>query len=189
MAQDIQVIDNFLTEEEFQPLSEYLLGPSCPWSFNEGIINPGIPKDSWQMVHTFYVGPQISPALEFMYPIIGKLDPLVLLRIKANLIPKAPLITVTKPYHEDWNGLSKQGISYMTGILYVNTCNGYTEFQNGEKVDSVANRFVSFPGDMYHGGSTTTNDIKRVVVNINWIPEPKNSNIAVPVPVLKGLYA
>ena len=76
----------------------------------------------------------------------------------------------------------------MTGILYVNTCNGYTEFKNGEKVDSVANRFVTFPGDMYHGGSSTTNDIKRVVVNINWIPEPnRKSNIAVP--VLKGLYA
>lgn len=188
MAQDIQVIDNFLKDEHFEPIAEYLLGPTCPWSFNEGIVSPGNPPDSWQLVHTFYVGPQISPAMELMFPIVSKIDPLILLRIKANLTPKSPLITVTKPYHEDFSALSQQGNSYMTGIMYVNTCNGYTEFKNGEKVDSVANRMVIFPGDTYHGGSTTTNDMKRVVINFNWMPHPqKRSNIAVP--VLKGLYA
>jgi len=175
MASNIQIIDNFLEEEHFQPIAEYCLGRFCPWSFNEGIISPGIPKDSWQLVHTFYssnAGLEISPAVELLNPILQKIDPQVLLRVKANLTPKSPLITVIKPYHEDWGGLTKQGISYMTGILYVNTCNGYTEFKNGEKVDSVANRFVIFPGHMYHGGSTTTSDIKRVVINVNWIPEP-----------------
>ena len=186
MAQDIQVIDNFLKDEHFAPIAEYSLGTGCPWSFNEGILTPSVPKDSWQLVHTFYAGPHMSPALELMYPLIEKIDPHVLLRIKSNLLPKSSLLTVTKPYHEDWKGLTDQGIPYMTGILYVNTCNGYTEFEDGTKVDSVANRFVTFPGKTYHGGSTTTNNIKRVVINVNWIPNPTGK---IAVPVLKGLYA
>tara|TARA_B100000427_G_scaffold291392_1_gene268169 strand:+ start:749 stop:1300 length:552 start_codon:yes stop_codon:yes gene_type:complete len=183
MAQDIQVIDNFIKDEYFKPISDFLLTPTCPWSFYEGIVTQTLPKDSWQLCHLFYSGPESSPAIQLMYPLIDKIDPHVLLRVKANLTVKSPLITVTKPYHEDYHGLTQQGCSYMTGIYYVNTCNGYTEFESGEQVDSVANRMVIFQGNKLHGGSTTTNNINRVVINFNWIPHP-TSKIALP-----GFYA
>ena len=56
-----------------------------------------------------------------------------------------------------------------TGVLYMNTCNGYTAFENDTQVQSVANRFVSFPAYMRHTGTTTTDEKVRVVVNFNYI--------------------
>ena len=62
-----------------------------------------------------------------------------------------------------------------TSLLYINTNNGYTEFETGEKVSSVANRLVTFPNNLYHTGTTNTCDEPfRCVVNIDWIPKGKS---------------
>ena len=55
-----------------------------------------------------------------------------------------------------------------TAIFYVNTNNGYTEFEDGTKVESVANRFVSFAGDLLHRGVSQTDTKERVVINFNY---------------------
>ena len=54
------------------------------------------------------------------------------------------------------------------GIFYLNTNNGYTEFEDGSKVESVANRFVSFTGDLIHRGVSQTDTKARVVINLNY---------------------
>ena len=42
-------------------------------------------------------------------------------------------------------------------IYYMNTCDGYTLFEDGTKVESNANRLVTFPNGMKHTGTSTTN--------------------------------
>ena len=37
---------------------------------------------------------------------------------------------------------------WTTSILYMNTNNGYTIFENGDKVESVENRLVTFPNNL-----------------------------------------
>ena len=56
----------------------------------------------------------------------------------------------------------------MTAIYYVNSNNGYTEFEDGTKVDSVRNRLVTFPSSMKHRGVSQTDTRTRMVINFNW---------------------
>ena len=56
-----------------------------------------------------------------------------------------------------------------TSILYMNTCDGYTAFEDGTKVESVANRFVTFPNGLRHTGTSTTNASFRMVINFNYV--------------------
>ena len=39
-----------------------------------------------------------------------------------------------------------------TSVMYLNTNNGYTLFEDGTKVDSVANRLVTFNNSTKHSG-------------------------------------
>ena len=59
-------------------------------------------------------------------------------------------------------------LSASTSIFYVNTCNGYTHFEDGTKVDSVANRLITFPTQTKHGGACCTDTVARIVINFNY---------------------
>lgn len=56
-----------------------------------------------------------------------------------------------------------------TGILYLNTNNGYTEFECGRKAMSVANRYVEFDTSTSHRGVNTTDTGWRALLNMNFI--------------------
>ena len=53
-------------------------------------------------------------------------------------------------------------------LLYMNTNNGKTIFEDGEEVDSVENRMVIFPASRMHAGTTHTDAMYRCVINFNW---------------------
>ena len=56
-----------------------------------------------------------------------------------------------------------------TAIFYINTTNGYTEFESGVRVSSVANRVCIFNSNLNHRGVThTEGDQQRIVVNFNY---------------------
>ena len=57
---------------------------------------------------------------------------------------------------------------WTTSIFYVNTNNGYTEFEDGTKVESVENRLVTFSLNMKHRGTSCTDEKTRVVINFNY---------------------
>ena len=57
---------------------------------------------------------------------------------------------------------------WSTSIFYVNTNNGYTKFEDGTKVESVANRLLTFPANMKHTGTSCTDEKTRVVINCNF---------------------
>ena len=60
-------------------------------------------------------------------------------------------------------------IPYTTAIFYVNSNNGYTEFENGAIVESEENRMVVFPAEMKHRGTSCTDKKIRVVINFNYL--------------------
>ena len=64
---------------------------------------------------------------------------------------------------------NKIGHLMKTSILYMNTNDGYTKFEDGTKVESVANRMVTFPNSMKHTGTTTSNSEYRLVINFNYV--------------------
>ena len=56
-----------------------------------------------------------------------------------------------------------------TAIFYCNTNDGYSLFKDGTKVKSIKNRIVIFNNDIYHTGTTCTNEKIRSVINFNFI--------------------
>ena len=81
-------------------------------------------------------------------------------RIKANLTFKTPTIE-PGPYHYDYKDMK-------TAVFYINTNNGYTEFENGVRVKSVANRYLSFDTPLSHRAISCTDELRRIVVNFNY---------------------
>ena len=58
----------------------------------------------------------------------------------------------------------------------MNTNNGYTKFEDGTKVESVANRLVTFPASMMHTGTSCTDKKIRIVINFNYMEYKGNTN-------------
>ena len=124
-------------------------------------------KFRFQFTHTFYrqnIGPS-SQQYGKLSHILNKIKPKEIYRIKANLLIKTLEIEVNT-FHND---IADLGIlPWTTSILYMNTNNGYTEFQNGAIVESKENRMVVFPTEMKHRGTSCTDKKVRVVINFNY---------------------
>ena len=56
-----------------------------------------------------------------------------------------------------------------TAIFYLNTNNGYTLFEDGQRVASVANRIVIFDAALRHTGASCTDADHRLVLNLNFV--------------------
>ena len=117
----------------------------------------------------FYHAPAPRSAyFENLVPILEIKNPVSLIRIKANLLIRTPNI-VEDGFHVDMTNVPEEKQKQLTtSILYMNTNNGYTKFEDGTKVESVANRFVTFPANMKHTGTSCTDKKIRVVINFNY---------------------
>ena len=69
------------------------------------------------------------------------------------------------------NDIKEKDTDYpgQTAIFYVNTNDGYTEFEDSTRVESVANKIVIFDSKLKHRGTTCTNQKTRVVINLNYV--------------------
>ena len=163
----MKIEDNFLGLEEFNKIQEALLGCDFHWFYADAIDTED-DVDKFQFSHVFFnYG---APDFASLTPILKILNPLSIWRIKTNLLTRTPKIVENKfhidiGYLEDFPEKLKQ---WTTSIFYVNTNNGYTKFEDGTKVESVANRMVTFPSNMKHTGTSCTNEKVRVVINFNY---------------------
>ena len=71
---------------------------------------------------------------------------------------------ITRGSHPQDNTIDES----FTSVFYFNTNDGYTEFENGEKVHDVENRLITFPSPYYHTGNSCTNNSYRIVLNLNY---------------------
>ena len=160
------IVDNFLNQEEFDPIADLIVN-NFQWKY-DNFVDYADDKDKFQFTHSFYKDFEIvSPFHETLKPIWNRIRPREIYRVKANLLTRTPQI-VENRFHTDNPEISGV-IPYTTSIFYLNTNNGYTEFEDGTKVESVANRFVSFPMDMKHRGTSCTDEKTRVVINFNYL--------------------
>ena len=154
-----ELIDNFLSEEEFRPIYNIFMGMQIAWNCYDGIVMPGDGKI--QFVHPLYC--DFAPSSLYwrdLQPIFDKLDPVSFVRSKANLNMKTPEIEEYE-LHTDVDDA-------ITSIYYVNTNNGYTRFEDGTKVDSIANRMLIFDSNLKHAGTSCTDELRRCVINFNY---------------------
>ena len=69
-------------------------------------------------------------------------------------------------FHTDYEDKRKDKMT--TSILYMNTNNGGTKFEDGTFVNSLANRMVTFDCLTKHAPVSCTDKDRRIVVNINY---------------------
>jgi len=156
----IEIIDNYLPEDVFNTLQEELLSHKFPWYFNDHIVQHT--PTNYQFVHVFKPP---SPFIDIIAPLLNKIKPKRIIRCKMNLRPITDEPSQS-PYHQDQSKNPNHNIA----IYYINTNNGYTIFEhNKQKVESIANRLVMFHGSLVHAGCSTTNQKRRVVLNLNYL--------------------
>jgi len=181
----MEIIDNFLPEYEFNILKTNLSSKSFAWFLTQVIeydeetqthygtgeaIESSLcnPEDNYQFSYLFYAfdngygGPVKGSRFELISPFIHQLKMNRVIHIKANLTTKTPKI-LEHGYHTDHPYHPAK-----TAVYYVNTNDGYTKFETGEKVESVANRIVIFDSSIKHTGTTCTDKFARYVINMNW---------------------
>lgn len=160
----IEVFDNFLNLEDSQAIYNSLLDSNFPWYFNDGVAYGPEPELSFfQFTHMFFIDYNItSKYFNLIEPILKKIEPSALLRIKANLNPYSSE-RVTYPYHVDYNNFKGK-----TAIYYVNTNDGVTLFNDGTVVESIQNRFVIFDSNIFHRGTNCQNQKARSLINFNY---------------------
>ena len=163
----MKVINNFLSIPDFDKLSQLLLGEDFPWYLKPTIANNRQGIDQYQFVHTFFdvSKPSLKTFSPFLYPFLTKLNAKYIFRIKANLRPRTSNAVISE-FHTDMS------LNQQTAIFYINTNNGYTKFQDNtyDDVPSVANRFLTFSGQLKHAGASPTDTNSRIVLNVNYIP-------------------
>ena len=167
---DIIIKDNFLPLTDFLKFKNLITKNTFEWYLSEviGLSDEFIATcnkiDNYQFTHMFYYNniPQSRYYEEYISPFISLLNIKSMLKAKINLNPKTEK-NIKHGFHRD---------TYIdesfTSILYFNNTNGYTEFKNGEKVQDVKNRLVTFPSHLYHTGNTCTDNSYRIVLNLNY---------------------
>ena len=169
----IQVIDNCLSNDNFATIYNTLTSQEFPWFFLNNKVGEEYRQDhihNSQFTHMFYSEyKQKSNYASIIEPILEVLNPKAIVKIKSNMTMPTSHGHVVFPMHVDVENF----VGGTTAIYYVNTNDGYTEFENGEKIESVENRLVIFDSTIKHTGTTSTDTKFRSVINFNYYAEKK----------------
>jgi hypothetical protein len=162
----IQIIDNFISDHDFEALRSEIMGTMFPWFYQDNRDEPG--DGLYQLTHMFadkglyhkVTGELLSSYTPLIQPILTNLGGDDWLRIKLNLNPQDPTEAETA-FHRDFND-----DSVMTAVFYLND-KGWTEFEDGTRVHAKPNRILLFTATYLHRGNTCADD-RRVVLNLNF---------------------
>ena len=191
---DIKVIDNFLSQSEFEIICKNTIErEDLQFTFVSNVENVGSGSDdywSWYMIHMVYSktaspksflmdvidsqevesSPLAEPQSEIYTNICDKFVPRFkqvanfrnLIRIKINAYPYTNIVKEHKDHIDS-------DFKHTGAVFSLNTCDGFTKFSDGTKVESVANRIVFFDASKFHHSSTTSNAKLRYNINFNFL--------------------
>ena len=171
---DLKIIDNFLTDNDFNLLVSNTIGRNdgqqVQFRVVSNVENFGVIEEnwSWYMINMVYLmdAPQNEICGKIYQMFVPKFKELAnfrtMIRIKINAYPYTNVVKEHKK-HIDFN------YENIGAVFSLNTCDGYTKFSDGTKVESVANRIVFFDASKYHQSTTTSNAKLRYNINFNFL--------------------
>ena len=171
---DLKIIDNFLTDNDFNLLVNNTVGRNdghqVQFRVVSNVENFGAIEEnwSWYMINMLYSTdtPQNEICGKIYEMFVPKFKELAnfktMIRIKINAYPYTNVVKEHKE-HIDFN------YEHIGAVFSLNTCDGYTKFFDGTKVESVANRIVFFDASKYHQSTTTSNAKLRYNINFNFL--------------------
>jgi hypothetical protein len=176
---ETKIIDNFLPKDVFDNFVNPLLRGEIPlhYVYSEKV-------DFFQFEHRYYNQKLIDVGSETLYccgsstqtfdavapvtALIGRAivehthpSEVALVRAKINVVPRTGT-KMQEGFHTDLSS------PHAVGLLYMNTTNGPTVFEDGEEIDSVENRLVIFDGLRPHTSSSCTDKKIRAAFNTNY---------------------
>ena len=173
----IKIIDNFLDQRQLHILqSEIVWNTRFPFYLQENVALHKEAEDqyntnnwNWYAVHHIFGDGQVQSE------IFNLLDHFILsnLRVKELLRIKVNFFGHTNKVEEHLKHID-YAQPHIGAIFCLNTCDGFTRFEDGTKVDSIENRFYMFEGHKKHNSSTTSNVKGRFNINFNFTSNDKN---------------
>ena len=163
----LERIDNFLPNEIFHRVESILMGSDSmdmPYFYRDGLSSPNdngfsFGNTIWQ-TDSGQCDSHLFNAL--CIPIISRLSMKELIRIKVNCYTRQTE-QIQSEYHQDFM------YPHRVGIYCINTCDGYTQFKNGDTAPSIANTLYLFDGYDLHASVNQTDSNLRVNLNIYYI--------------------
>ena len=172
---DLKIIDNFLDENEFNILTNNTVdrsdGHQTEFRVVSNVENFGSYSEdywSWYMIHMIYANdiPQSQICDDICNMFIPRFLQVAnfrtMIRIKINAYPYTNIVK-EHDEHIDFE------FSNIGAVFSLNTCDGYTKFSDGTKVESLANRIVFFDASKKHQSTTTSNAKLRYNINFNFL--------------------
>jgi hypothetical protein len=155
-------IKNFLPTEEFKKLQNLILNFDFPWRIRENMTD--YDKNIY-FTYSFFNENKINSELynQYIIPILTRLKCNAPIQIRANMYLNK--LFNKSGWHTDYN------LNNTTAILYINNCNGGTEFKINEKIKSITpeeNKIVIFSSKTEHRASTSTDVDRRYIINFNY---------------------
>tara|TARA_B100000768_G_scaffold73597_1_gene70508 strand:- start:194 stop:721 length:528 start_codon:yes stop_codon:yes gene_type:complete len=170
LTNNLQVIDNALSPQEFKDIQDYILGGDIAWYHHESVayLKPkGLTKDQKIYndfsTHMVYTNHQINSdfAFEKLQPLLNLLDIKALIRIKINAYPRTPKV-INHQNHVDYD------FKHKGALFFVNTNDGLTVLENETNILSVENKLLLFDSSKDHHSTTTSDTNRRITININY---------------------
>jgi hypothetical protein len=158
----MNIIKNFLPENQFKEIKDKILNNDFPWRIRNSMTDT---DKNIYFTYSFFNDYEITSELyrSHILPILKKLNILAPIQIRTNLILNK--LFDKSGWHVDYNYDST------TAILYLNTCNGGTEFKINNEIKFVnaeENKIVIFPSKTEHRGCTSTDSERRYIINFNY---------------------
>ena len=159
----VKTFEKFLHDDDFYPLRDRLLSDDFNWFHREKQVAWDTQPFIDYFTHSIYNNHEItSDYYHLIIPFLKKMNVRAIISIRVNLVTMKHE-RVVSDFHIDYEYKDSK-----TAIYYLNTNNGYTEFEDGTKINCDENKLVVFNSQIKHRLASQTDKTKRVVINFNY---------------------
>tara|TARA_A200000159_G_scaffold119946_1_gene113968 strand:- start:628 stop:1170 length:543 start_codon:yes stop_codon:yes gene_type:complete len=174
---DLRVKDNFLNDRDFWFLKDLFFNEKTIYYPHWQIADASEPKqkdnyDDWFLVHPVYndhlvlstAYEEVRNRLVNAIQETEKTQFNIFTRIKVNMYPHTHELQEHMMHRDATHTLRLRGAIYC-----LNTCDGYTGFSDGTKIESVENRLILFDSLEPHHSTSTSDAQVRMNINVNYV--------------------
>ena len=161
-------IKNFLPTEQFKELQNLIMNRDFPWRIRNEMT---MEDKNIFFGHLFF--DSLLPRSDYYHshiiPILKKLNCKSSIQIRTNMFLNK--LFNKSGWHIDHEKHEEKN-EHITAILYLNSCNGGTEFKIKNKIKFVKaeeNKIIIFPSKTIHRAVTSTDVDIRYIINFNYI--------------------
>lgn len=161
--QSYNVVDNFLEKKEFEKIKQSIMYGGMPWYYSSNVSGKNEDDDMYfaSILYDHMSGAR-NDFLNVVLPVIAKIQPTILIRVKANLYTN----TGTQKHHSSHKDYS---FPHKGAIFYLNENNGPTVIDGVTEVLPKENRILFFDSSKAHHSVTCTDQSVRININFNYL--------------------